>query len=109
MTTQYDLLGTAQMQVESHVIVFASENFLQSGIVDNTSFSNSTLALNILNDVAGVEAPIEIRSRAIATTTFYDQIMGTPATLIIQIVFVAVLPILLLVIGLVIYIRRKNL
>ena len=109
MTTQYDFMGTTQMEVESHVIVFSSENFLQSGIVDNTSFSNSTLALNIFNDVAGVEAPIEIRSREIATTTFYDQIMGTPATLIIQIVFVAILPILLLITGLVIYIRRKNL
>ena len=109
MTTEYNLLGTTQMQVESHVIVFASDYFLQSGVLDSTSFSNSTLALNIFNDVAGVEAPIEIRSRAIATTTFYDKVMGTSAPTVVRVVFIAVLPILLLITGLAIYIRRKNL
>ena len=109
MTTEFNLLGTTQQQVESHVIVINSDLFLNSQLLSSNSVGNSTLILNVFNDVAGVEAPIEIRSRAIATTTFQDKIMGTSAGLIVRIVFVAVLPILLLVAGLVIYIRRKNL
>ena len=60
-------------------------------------------------DLAGVEAPIEIKSRPIETTTFQDKILGSPMPMVIRIVFVVVLPLLMLVTGLVIYIRRKNL
>lgn len=109
MSTEYDLLGDTQKQVESHVIMIASDYFVYSDILSSTSFANSTLTLNVLNDVAGVEAPITIQSRTITTTSFLDQVMGTSASLIVQIVFIGILPIGLLVIGLIVYIRRKNL
>lgn len=109
MTTEAALIGTAQQRTESHVIVINSDNFLQSGLLENSNVVNGTLTLSIVNDLAGVEAPIEIKSRPIETTTFQDKILGSPMPMVIRIVFVVVLPLLMLVTGLVIYIRRKNL
>ncbi len=109
VSTQFDLLGSTQQQVESHVVVLTSDLFLYSEILSTNGFANSTVILNTLNGVAGVEAPIEIQSRQIATTTFYDKVMGSVAPLVVQVFFIGILPIGLLVIGLFVFVRRKNL
>ena len=91
----------------SNVVVFSSSSMFSSEMMNYYSFNNGAYFMNVVNTIADKddETPI-IEGRTLQTPT-----LGKPAastTNAILIVFVFVIPGLILVTGIVLWIRRRN-
>ena len=90
----------------SNVIVFSSKAMLLSGELNYPSF-NGTFFMNIVNTVAGKEDnTVIIEGKSLDNAT-----LGAPSTEAsnsVMIVFMFVIPALILVLGIVLWIRRRN-
>ena len=91
----------------SNVIVFSSKAMLLSGELNYPSFNNGTFFMNIVNTVAGKEDnTVIIEGKSLDNAT-----LGAPSTEAsnsVMIVFMFVIPALILVLGIVLWIRRRN-
>lgn len=90
----------------STVVAFASSDMFASGIGDSDTFGNSQFTVSLLNELTGKESAITVASKDL--TGVQLEINATTA-IVLGIVFVAVLPLVVLVIGLVVFLRRRNL
>lgn len=99
--TKYD--GTTELT--GNVIVVGSEYALDKNFLSSTSFNNSAYFLNIFNKIADREDTITIESKEVDAKELGINQSQVNAN---GIIFMIILPILILVIGLVIWIRRRN-
>lgn len=90
----------------STVVAFASSDMFASGIGDSDTFGNSQFTVSLLNELTGKESAITVASKDL--TGVQLEINATTA-IVLGIVFVAVLPLVVLIIGLVVFLRRRNL
>ena len=90
----------------STVVAFASSDMFASGIGDSDMFGNSQFTVSLLNELTGKESAITVASKDL--TGVQLEINATTA-LVLGIVFVAVLPFVVLIVGLVVFLRRRNL
>ena len=92
---------------ESRVIVFASEVMFAQNFLSLNSFNNSAYIMNVLNTIADKDDDtITIESKSLGTTELGVTDAATASTM--NIIFIAVLPVAILLIGIVIWIRRRN-
>lgn len=93
---------------QSCVTAFASVEYIQSQWAEYTQLANKDITLACTNIAAGVtEESITFVSKTITNSSFASSVsaMGTK---IIRLVFMILLPIVMVVAGIYIYIRRKN-
>lgn len=99
---RYDQLDA----LESHVAVFSSSSFFSTSLLQSTSFSNGDYLVNLLGQMVDKEEGVEIVPKNIDTTYIsftQGQVYG------IAVAFVIVLPLAVLVIGVVVWVRRRHL
>ncbi len=92
--------------VYSNIMVIGSEAFLEDEVLQTASFQNSEYVISLLNGMTGkTDTGIVVAPKPITGNTF-DLTEAQANTL--KWVFQAIIPIVVLVTGLVIYKRRKN-
>lgn len=93
------------IQDYSHILAFGTEGFFDDSVLATTQFKNGDLIISMLNEITGKKQDIVLKPKSVNAVTF--DITDKQAT-VLKYTFVFVIPILTLVIGLVVYIRRKN-
>ena len=92
---------------ESRVIVFGSDNMFASNFMSINSFNNSAYLINIFNTVADKgDESVTIESKSLKNSELGITDASTSAVMLV--VFVIAIPLLVLIIGLVVWIRRRN-
>lgn len=103
--TAYDTEGE---EMSSKIAVFSSPYFLQSVYNETASYSNKNLSLAMVDRAAKIDdMGISFVPKSINTESYYESVTAASAN-VIRIIFMIVLPIALLVIGTVIFIKRRN-
>jgi len=91
----------------STLLVFGSSEMFTSGIGDSDSFGNAQYTVSLLNELTGREdSQITVTSKELTPVVL--EINATTA-IFLGILFVAILPLAVLVAGLVVFLRRRNL
>ena len=103
MSTKTKFEGTTELS--GNVIVVGSVYAMNEDFLSDTSFNNSVYFLNLFNQIADREDAITIDSKAVDTRELG---INQAQVNVNGIIFMVVLPILVLVVGLVIWIRRRN-
>lgn len=91
----------------SHVVAFASADFISNSLVNNNSVGNLNYTVDIFNKVTGQDDTYTFVAKTITNESYQDQISET-SVLAIRIIFMAVVPIILVIVGVIVWIRRKN-
>ena len=118
-TGKFDLvlLGTYQnitsgttVSGESHVLMIGGDLFTYSDVLTTSACYNSTLLLNLFNGLSGQESSpaVTIEDKVISTTSFSEKILNTNAGTVVTVVFVIVLPVALIILSFIIWIKRKK-
>lgn len=96
-------------EIKSYVAAFSSVNFISDYWTQFTGrVGNMELVLSLTNTLSGRDADtVTFTNKTITVESFADQVTGT-AVLTIYIVFLAIVPLVLIVTGVVIFIRRRN-
>lgn len=95
-------------QILSYVMAFSSTDFIYSEYAEYASVGNKNVALGATERAAGAEdAGISFVSKTITTESFADKVTAT-STNVIRIIFMVLLPLTCIVLGIVIFIRRRN-
>ena len=91
----------------SSVVVFSSSAMLSSSLLNYYSFNNGAFFMNVVNTIAEKDDDtVVIESRSLQNPT-----LGAPSEStcsVIQIIFVYALPAVILIIGIILWIRRRN-
>ena len=98
---KYD--GTIKHQ--SNVLVFGSIGDFASNIADNSNYTNSELTISIINTLSGKEESVSIVGVSFDAEALTVTAQSYYAVFII---FAILVPILTLVIGIVVWVRRRN-
>ncbi len=103
MATQvYNEIGTSSY---SRVLAFSSAWFMDYYVTQSASYNNAEYFIGVLNKVCGKESVLTIAEKSLDPTTITiteAQVKG------IRNVTVLVIPLIIAVIGVVVYVRRKN-
>ena len=100
----YDNTGDYPEKVETNVLVCGSEGML--GLLSSSTYANESLLLQSINGISGNEDAVTVSTLSLAQ----DTLEFTPLTfLILFIVFVIAVPVILLVICLVVFLKRRHL
>lgn len=92
---------------ESKLVVFGSYIMFNSNIMSFNSYNNSAYFMNIINTVSGKDdTGITIETKSMESTELGVSDVSTRS--VIMVIFVIVVPIAVIVIGLVLWIRRRN-
>lgn len=95
-------------EIETRVAVFSSVAFLDSEYNETASVSNKDVAFAMTERASGTaDMGISFISKSITNESFLQTVSQSSAD-IIRIIFMFVLPIVIIVIGIVIYIKRRN-
>ena len=94
-------------ETESKLVVFGSYVMFNSNIMSFNSYNNSSYLMNLINTVSGKDdTGITIETKTMESTELGVADVATRS--VIMIIFVIVIPITVIVIGLVLWIRRRN-
>lgn len=92
---------------ESRVVVFGSSIMFSSDFLSHYSYNNSAFIMNVFNTISGNEdVGVVIESKPLNNTEL--GVTDTSSGTLIVVVFVVLLPLTVLVLGLVLWIRRRN-
>lgn len=92
---------------ESKLVVFGSYVMFNSNIMSYNSYNNSAYFMNVINTVSGKDdTGITIETKSMESTELGVSDVATRS--IIMVIFVIIVPIAVIVIGLVFWIRRRN-
>ncbi|MBE6733491.1 MAG: hypothetical protein E7561_05805 [Ruminococcaceae bacterium] len=95
-------------EISSYVMAFSSIEFIYSDWAEYDSLSNKNIVLAATDRAAKVgDSGITFISKTITNESFADAVNSSDVT-IIRLLFCCVLPIACIVLGIVIFIRRKN-
>ena len=94
-------------ETESKLVVFGSYVMFNSNIMSFNSYNNSSYLMNLINTVSGKDdTGITIETKTMESTELGVADVATRS--VIMVIFVIVIPITVIVIGLVLWIRRRN-
>ena len=94
--------------INSYVMAFSSVEFIYSEYNEQASVSNKDITLAVAERAAGVEnSGISFVSKTITNESFADKVTES-STGLIRIIFMFLLPLISIVAGIVIYIKRRN-
>lgn len=94
-------------ETESKLVVFGSYMMFNSKIMSFNSYNNSSYLMNLINTVSGKDdTDITIETKTMESTELGVADVATRS--IIMVIFVIVIPIAVIIIGLVLWIRRRN-
>lgn len=100
----YDNTGDYPEKVETNVLVCGSEGML--GVLGSSTYANESLLLQSINGISGNEDAVTVSTLSLAQ----DTLEFTRLTaLVLFIVFVIAVPVILLVICLVVFLKRRHL
>lgn len=95
-------------EISSYVYAFSSVEYIESDWAENSRVSNKDLVLACSERAANAEdTGIKFTSKTITNETFADSVTESGIT-VVKILFIWVLPILVLAIGVIVYIKRRN-
>ena len=106
--------------VESHVVAFAGDTFFgfdvfeknlyQTDYLNAATFANAPLTLNIFNTLTGADEQetVEITTKTINTTSFYDKVSESGWPRAVRWAFIIVLPLVMIVAGITVFVVRKR-
>ena len=95
-------------EISSYVFAFSSVEFIQSAYNEQSSVSNKNITLAAAERAVGAEdTGVSFISKTITNESYSDSVTDSSAV-IIRILFMFILPIASIVIGIYIFIRRKN-
>jgi len=89
----------------SHVIAFGTEGFFADTALASTTFENSDLIITLLSEMTNKKQGLIITPKAVNAVTFD---INEKQANVLKYAFVFIIPIIILVTGFVIYLRRKN-
>lgn len=93
---------------ESYVTVFSSPYFLSSEYNESASVANKDLTLAMADRASGAgKSDISFVSKTITNESFYDSVTEASAN-VIKVIFMFILPLAVLAMGIVIFIKRRN-
>lgn len=96
-----------EKEESSRVIVFGSYMMFSDSIMQYNSFNNSTYFMNVINTISGKDdVGITIESKSIENKELGITDVATQNVMFV--IFVAVIPIVILCAGLVVWLRRRN-
>lgn len=94
--------------ITSNVIVYSGTNFISKEWVDYSYITNLNIVLDTVNYCSGAtDNPFNFVAKTIVNDNYLALVTETNAT-IIKIVFMAALPVVLIITGLAVWIRRKR-
>ncbi len=94
--------------IESTVTVFASSYFLMSDYNETEAVSNKNLALAMTDRASNMgDTGISFVTKSITNESFYESVTESSAR-VVMIVFMFIIPIAILALGTVIFIKRRN-
>ena len=97
----------AGTEAYSNVVVFSSKAMLLSGELSYASFNNAAYFMNMLNTITEKEDnTVVIEGKSLENATLGAP--GAETSNAVMIVFMIVLPALILILGIVLWIRRRN-
>lgn len=91
--------------VKSNVLVLGSTNFFSSSVLAESSLTNSTILLNTLSNVVGYAPGITVEGKDLTSQTLT---ITSGQAMAIILIFAFIIPIIVLVTGLVIWLRRRH-
>ena len=97
--------ATGSALLESHVVVASSAMSCESSLLSGNTFVNGKYYLALLNSLLGREATFSVTAKTLDTTTLT---MTNFQILSIGAFFAIILPLALLVIGIVVWLRRRH-
>ena len=112
MGSAYDSKGDGEKTDESHVVYFGGTLYMfHDQVLSESSIYNSTLTLNIFNGISGADQEVEtvtISPKVINASSFSSQLINNSAPTVMYVVFVGIIPVGLIVVGIVIWNRRRK-
>ena len=94
--------------ISSYVVAFASTDFIYSNYNEESSVSNKNITISMAERSTGADkSEIYFVSKTITNESFAADVTQA-ATTTIQIIFMALLPLLSIAAGIYIYIKRRN-
>ena len=97
--------ATGSALLESHVIVSSSAMSCESSLLSGSTFVNGKYYISLLNSLLGRESNFSITAKTLDTTTLT---MTNFQILSIGAVFAIIIPLALLVVGVVVWLRRRH-
>ncbi len=95
-------------RIESNIIAFSSVQFIQSDWANYSSLSNKDVVLAGTDIAAGVtDEGVSFISKTITNASFAESVTASGVAAI-YIIFMILLPIATIVVGIIVFIRRKN-
>lgn len=95
-------------ELDSYVLAFSSTDFISSNWSQYTFVNNTEFVLDAVNAAAGRENDtITITAKTINNSSYAERVTGL-SSLIVKIIFIAALPLILVVLGIIVWVRRKN-
>lgn len=95
-------------EISSYVYAFSSVEYIESDWAENSRISNKDLVLACSERAANAEdSGIKFTSKTITNETFADSVTESGIK-VINVLFIWVLPILVLALGVIVYIKRRN-
>lgn len=106
LTEDADVLDSTY--ITSYVAAFSTSMFVSSDWTQMTNVANLNFTLDVFNTVAGItDNPFNFVAKTITNENYYVYV--TKANEIaIRVIFMAVIPVLLIVVGFVVWIRRRT-
>lgn len=91
---------------KSNILAIGSAEFFNSDLLSSTAIGNADYSLSVINNIVGKKENIKIVSKDVAGLQ-----LGMSATeiIVLTIIFMFIIPIVVIIIGIVIWIRRRNL
>ena len=94
--------------LQSRVAVFSSAYFLGSDFNETASVSNKELTLSLTERAAGADnSGISFVSKEITNESFYESVTEGEANMV-RAIFMYILPVLIIALGIVIFVKRRN-
>lgn len=89
----------------TYVVVFGSELILEPSVIRNPGFNNGDFTISMLNEITGKSEGITITPKSVASETFE---ITTSQTRALTLVFALIIPVAVLAVGTVVWIRRRH-
>ena len=94
--------------IYSRVVAFSSPYFLESEYNDSSYVSNKEITLAVANKISAInDTGISFVSKSITVESYYDSINQSSVNTV-RVLFMIILPLAVLALGIVIFIKRRN-
>lgn len=109
IVSQDMIYGDNHEELKSYVLAFSSVDFVSEDWLSFTgTVGNMEMTVGILNRLSGRDADeVTFTNKTISVESFSDQVTVASSN-VMKILFVGVVPVAVIVVGIVIWIRRKN-